>query len=240
VSAHVRLSAPELERLLAGTVFAGCVVVHDTVDSTIDVVRALADAGARTGTLVLAEEQRHGRGQRGNTWFSPRGSALYFSALMRPEILPKDAAILTALAGLAACEGLRDLGVDAVLERPNDLMVVHRGRWAKIGGVLVDAAVQGDALRHAIVSAGVNVDLREEDLPPPLRGLATSIAETGVTVTREQVAGAILLRLAALVGRAQVVGERASIDRRHRALCREALPGAPGAPGGTAAVTESP
>jgi BirA family transcriptional regulator, biotin operon repressor / biotin---[acetyl-CoA-carboxylase] ligase len=54
------------------------------VGSTNTVAREMAEAGAPNGTVITADEQTAGRGRQGRTWTAAPGSALLFSAIVRP------------------------------------------------------------------------------------------------------------------------------------------------------------
>src|ERR1700753_4488776 len=70
--------------------------------STNTVARELAEAGAPHGTIVTADEQTAGRGRQGRTWTAPPGSALLFSAIVRP--LGRRHPLLPLAVPLAVCE----------------------------------------------------------------------------------------------------------------------------------------
>ena len=213
---------------LSGTMFAGRIELYEWLPSTIDACRALADAGAPEGVVVLARAQSAGRGQRGNSWFSPEGGGLYLSALLRPPFGPQDLPILPLVVGVAACEALREeFGLSAWMKHPNDLLVPRDGTWWKIGGLLVDSAVQGDDRRHAIVSLGLNCANPAGGFPPEIADLATSLRELGVSATADDVADAFLARLAAWRRAMDEQPQRwmAHVRARHDALLREVAPG---------------
>ena len=205
------LDARELAGLLDGTRFAEDVRVVEVVDSTVDVCRRSADDGAAEGLVVLADRQRRGRGQRGVSWFSPASGGLYLSTLLRPMLPPHEAQLLTVAAGLAACRAVREhFGVEAWVKLPNDLLVKTAGAvpgWRKLGGVLVDAAVQGTHLRHAVVSLGVNVGGARDDFPAELRAVVTTLAdELPRPPRRIDVAASFLVRLEALLAELEATG----------------------------------
>jgi BirA family biotin operon repressor/biotin-[acetyl-CoA-carboxylase] ligase len=135
--------------------------------STNDEAARLARAGARHGTVVIAERQTSGRGRDGRAWQSPPGG-LYMSAVLRPPIPVADVPPLTLAIGIGLCEAARTTGAPAVLKWPNDLLV--RGR--KLAGVLVEAQSQGNKLEAVIVGIGINI---HGELPEP-------VAETGITL----------------------------------------------------------
>ena len=90
--------------------------------STNDDARELAVAGAPEGTVVLAREQRSGRGRLGRAWSSPPGG-VYASIVLRPEVETPDAIVLPLVVGLGVACGLDTLGVQSSLKWPNDVLV---------------------------------------------------------------------------------------------------------------------
>ncbi|MEM1691470.1 MAG: biotin--[acetyl-CoA-carboxylase] ligase [Thermofilaceae archaeon] len=141
----------------------------ESCSSTQEVAAALAEAGAGEGTVVVAEEQTAGRGRLGRSWVSPRGG-LWFTVLLRPESL-RLSHLLSLTAGVAVARSLRELfGVDAGLKWPNDVLVEGR----KVAGILVEGSVEADRIRYALLGVGINVN---NDLPPELRGSASSLKE---------------------------------------------------------------
>src|SRR5687767_8484665 len=71
------------------------------VDSTMTEAARLAEHGAPSGTLVMAEEQTSGRGRLGRQWISERGAGLYFTLILRPPLRPAAAPMLTLMAGVS-------------------------------------------------------------------------------------------------------------------------------------------
>ena len=126
--------------------------------STQDAARALAEAGAAEGSLVVAERQSDGRGRRGRGWLSPAGG-LYFSLVLRPELPLAALPLVSLAAGVALAEAA---GVGG-LKWPNDLLAPD-GR--KLAGVLVEADLRGEEVRYLVLGVGVNFD------PPGLEGAA--------------------------------------------------------------------
>lgn len=141
-----------------------------TCASTNDVAKQLAANGAEDGTVVVAAEQTGGRGTKGRSWHSPRGMGLYASVILRPR--RSDIALIPALASVAAADAVRSAaGLRPRLKWPND--IVWRGR--KLGGILSEAAFQGDKVSQVIVGIGLNVKHRAADFPADLRPAATSL-----------------------------------------------------------------
>ena len=122
------------------------------IASTNTAAVARADAGAEEGMVVAAEMQREGRGRLGRTWYSPPGSGLYFSIVLRPDDV--SARLLTVAAGVGVAEGIeRATGLALDLKWPNDLYADGR----KAGGILTEGGVSRDGRAFAVVGVGVNV-----------------------------------------------------------------------------------
>ena len=147
--------------------------------STNDEAARLARAGARHGTIVLAESQRAGRGRDGRPWASPPGLGLSLSAIVRPPLPLALVPPMTLAIGVALCDAIRTTGADAELKWPNDILV----RGKKLAGVLVEAQSQGTRLEAVIVGIGVNLG---GALPDSVATTAITLAEAaGVTTNRE-------------------------------------------------------
>jgi len=121
--------------------------------STNDEAGRLARAGARHGTIVIAESQRAGRGRDGRPWESPRGKGLYMSAVLRPPLPLIDVPPMTLAIGIGICDAVRATGAHATLKWPNDLLVDGK----KLAGVLVEAQSQGPKLEAVVIGIGINI-----------------------------------------------------------------------------------
>jgi BirA family biotin operon repressor/biotin-[acetyl-CoA-carboxylase] ligase len=153
------------------------------VGSTSDRARELASGGAPHGTLVTTDHQVAGRGRQGRTWTTPPRRALTMSLVLRD--VP---GLLTLAAGLAVAEAA---GPAARIKWPNDVLLGGR----KVAGILAEGRPQEG---WAILGIGINVALREDDLPPELRGRAGTLGrpEEDVEVVLRDVLGALEARLA--------------------------------------------
>lgn len=186
-AAALRRALPRWRRVLA---------VETTGSTNIDVTRMASD-GAPDRVAVVASEQTAGRGRLSRSWTAPAGASIAVSALFRPKGVPAgDLGLLPLVAGLAVVdmirgaadvpglregdEGERELG----LKWPNDVLLDGR----KVCGILVEAvSVEPAAL---VVGIGVNVDLRDDELPVPH---ATSLALAGARMLDRTTLSAALL-----------------------------------------------
>ena len=142
--------------------------------STNDAARQLAEQEAPEGTLVLAEKQTHGRGRLGRSWLSEPGAGVYASVLLRPLLKPRDAAVLTLVAAVAASEAIElACGLNADIKWPNDLLLSGR----KCCGILSEMQAERDDIRYVIVGIGINVN--HSVFPEELVHRATSLRIEG-------------------------------------------------------------
>ena len=83
------------------------VVYYDETDSTNNEAKRAAERdNAADGTLYITESQTGGRGRRGRNWVSPAGSGIWMSLLLRPDIAPVNASMLTIVAAMAVQEAI--------------------------------------------------------------------------------------------------------------------------------------
>lgn len=174
------ISAQEIQSLLESRWMGRNVIFLDEVDSTNNYLRRAAEEGAPHGTLAVAETQTMGKGRRGRMWTSPKGSGIWMSFLLRPEIEPVKASMLTLVAGLSVSRTVSaHTGREAQIKWPND--VVMNGR--KICGILTEMSAEPDLINYVVVGIGINVNM--ENFPQELSQRATSLRmETGSTWKR--------------------------------------------------------
>ena len=146
---------------------------YPETSSTNITARALAEAGASDGTLVVAETQTSGRGRRGRAWSSPRGG-IWLTIILRPSLTPNLAPILTLLTGVAvACTVQAVTGLEAKLKWPNDIRINGK----KACGILTELSAEQDAVNYVLVGVGINANFTLNELPGELRAQATSLQE---------------------------------------------------------------
>jgi BirA family biotin operon repressor/biotin-[acetyl-CoA-carboxylase] ligase len=177
-----------LEAGLEGTLFSDKVVYRYSVDSTNRVAKDFALRRAPEGTVVLAEEQREGRGRMGRVWLSSAGSNLTFSMLLRPGFQPDRVFTLTMCLALAAARAAEQTaGVSPGLKWPNDLYLSGK----KLGGILTEFSVREGRVTYAVLGLGLNVNSHPTD--PALGREATSIREqAGGKVDRTRLLACLL------------------------------------------------
>lgn len=129
-------------------------------------------ASAPEGTVVLAETQTAGRGRLGRSWFSPPGTGIWMSIILRPPFSPVELPKLNLLAVVALSRAvMATLDLRPLVKWPNDLYYQDR----KLSGILTDVGGELGRLEHVILGVGINVNQRMNDFPPELRTKAGSL-----------------------------------------------------------------
>ena len=111
------------------------IAFFEEIDSTNIMAGVLAEQGAPEGTLVLADHQTGGKGRRGRQWFSPAGTGIWMTLLLRPELSPERISAITLVAALSVEKAIHQVtGLDTGIKWPNDLVVDGK----KVCGILTE------------------------------------------------------------------------------------------------------
>lgn len=164
------MNEPEIKSILK-TKWAGQEVLYfDTIDSTNTKAQELAEKGYPSGTLVVADQQVSGKGRRGRGWVSPSGTGIFMTLMIKPDIKPNNASMLTLVAALAVAKALKDVtGEDAKIKWPNDIVINGK----KICGILTEMSAQFDYINHIVIGIGINV--HNESFPEEIGSMASSL-----------------------------------------------------------------
>ncbi|MGE0871851.1 MAG: biotin--[acetyl-CoA-carboxylase] ligase [Kofleriaceae bacterium] len=184
-------------------------------ESTNDEAARLARAGARHGTVVIADRQRSGRGRNGRTWDSPSSLGLYLSAVIRPPLPLVDVPPMTLAIGIGVCDAVRAAGAPGMLKWPNDVLVAGK----KISGVLVEAQSQGSRVEAVIVGIGVNVAGSSADLSPDLAHRAITLEQAAeAPIDREAFIATLLASVERWIDRYVAMGIETIIPAWHERM----------------------
>lgn len=184
------LSPASIERHLpAGHPFR--ISVRKSLDSTNAEARRRALEGATEGTVIIAEEQTAGRGRRGKTFFSPAGSGIYLSIVLRPELAADRAQYLTCAAAVACARAIEQIcNKKALIKWVNDIYCDGR----KVAGILTEGSVdmEGGGLEYAVLGIGINVREPADGFPDELAERAGSVCGTEPGAVRSALAAEVL------------------------------------------------
>lgn len=171
------------------------VFVFDTVDSTNTYAKDFANAGGGEA-IFIARSQSAGRGRMGRSFHSEDGKGLFLSLLTRKGLCGIDATRVTTLSAVAVARAIEALcPIDARIKWVNDIYVGLR----KLCGILVEGKMTSDGrLDYTVIGIGVN--LRSQEYPDEISGIATSIEECcGVRIEPLDLAVGIVREIYALV-----------------------------------------
>lgn len=176
---------------------------YPSVDSTNRVAKALAYHSAADGTIVVAEEQTDGKGRLERQFFSPRGKGIWFSVILRPKILPKDASKCTLMAAVAVAEAMTRFNLKPEIKWPNDILFDGR----KAVGILTEMTGEIAKINYIVIGVGINVNISRDEFPEELRNVAASLSEmTGTNLSRVKIFRAVLEEFDKLYGEITVRG----------------------------------
>lgn len=167
------------------------IIKIEQTGSTNEDLSRMASEGCETGTVLVADMQTQGKGRRGRTWYSPKGTSLSFSLLLRPEMNPEKASMITLLMAMAVYDALQPILPEVKIKWPNDIVVSGK----KVCGILTQMRMQSCmpnadvkagayGIKDVIVGCGINVN--QDFIPEELKELATSLyLETGCEQNRD-------------------------------------------------------
>ncbi len=164
------------------------VVGLSEIGSTNDeAARRVREENAPAGLLVFAEYQTAGKGRKGRSWTSPRGSGLCFSLVVHPVSPQQFWPLISLLTSVAVARSIDDLARSGTVRRslrvdlkwPNDVLLSGK----KVAGILIETAGSPRGPGAVVVGVGVNVGI--ESVPAGLESSATSLSrEAGAGVPR--------------------------------------------------------
>lgn len=164
--------------------------VHDCLDSTNRVARELDSADlADAPSLIIANEQTHGRGRLGRSFYSPPGTGLYMTLAFRPDFGLNKAMLVTTIAAVAVCRAIDDVtGLRAKIKWVNDIYLGDK----KICGIMTEAQSNFETGNIDKIILGIGVNCFECAFPEDLQEIAGHIEAPKKEFTRAQLAAAIV------------------------------------------------
>lgn len=188
-SGYVVTDAPEFGGLALeyGLESPFSIEYHESIGSTNDRARELAEAGHRE-VVVIAEVQTRGRGRLDREWTSPPGG-IWMSVVLSPDLPAGQTPVLTLAAAVAVARAVADTGAAAGLKWPNDVLI--KDTEAKLAGILTEAAGDGG---WVVLGVGVNANIDGDALPSG----ATSLREEVGDVNRRRLIHRFLRELTEL------------------------------------------
>lgn len=133
----------------------------ESVDSTNNYIANLLKEGIlEDGTVILADEQYAGRGQRNAEWSTMPGENLTFSFYLGSVNLSvQNQFYLTCIVSISLVQLLDKFGLNAKIKWPNDIYIDQK----KIAGVLIENQLSSISIKSSIIGIGLNINQTEFD-----------------------------------------------------------------------------
>lgn len=143
---------------------------YEEISSTNDIAWEMAIKGEPEGSIIFAESQRHGRGRLKREWYSPKRKGLWFSVILRPQLTPNYAPIVTAFSAVSVAKAIiKYTGLTIWIKWPNDIYLNNK----KTGGILTELNTELDVIKFVILGVGINTNI--ENWPSGLKDTAASL-----------------------------------------------------------------
>ena len=153
------------------------IITYEEVESTNNTA---SGKSFPPNTVVVADQQKHGKGRCGRKWFSPPDGNLYFSIILDHEKY-NNLLEINYITCFALCESL-NLFLNCKIKWPNDILANYK----KIAGILIDTKFSGSKIDKIIIGVGINIG--SKGFPPEISSHATSIyLETGQIIEKEDI-----------------------------------------------------
>ena len=148
--------------------------VVEVTGSTNEDMKKRAREGEEAISLLVAQSQTAGKGSKGRSFFSPDGTGVYMSLLVRPDCSAEESTLLTPMAAVATAEAIEKVtGTEAKIKWVNDIFVGGR----KASGILTEGAAEksGHRLEWAVVGIGINIKVPEGGFPAEIENVAGAV-----------------------------------------------------------------
>ncbi len=186
------LSKIKIEEYLGGN----CgfeIIIKDETDSTNNDLKELAKRGADSGCTVVADFQRQGRGRVGRKFYSPKGSGIYMSLLLKPNLDEGDIVLVTTAASVAVARGIeKATGKSPQIKWVNDLYLDNK----KICGILAETVRDYRDNKIIAVVIGVGINCVDCGFPEEIKEIAGAIADDSESISRNKIVAEVLKELA--------------------------------------------
>jgi len=150
------------------------VQIYKILDSTNTYAKKIIIDGAKHGTIIIANEQKAGRGRFGRTFFSPADTGIYLSIILKPQKKISDTSLITIAAAVAVCDTIKKTTCsEPKIKWVNDIFLNGK----KICGILTEAVsdFESGIVESAVTGIGINIKTAEERFPEDLKRTASSL-----------------------------------------------------------------
>ncbi|MFZ7943058.1 MULTISPECIES: biotin--[acetyl-CoA-carboxylase] ligase [Bacillaceae] len=177
-----RITADEIRLGLTTDFIGRNIHYEESVETTQKIAHQFANDDAPEGTVIIAEEQRSGKGRMNREWHSPKYTGIWMSLILRPNIPLIKTPQLTLLTAVAIVQAMEEeTGLQPEIKWPNDILLSGK----KVTGILTELQAEADRIHSIIIGIGINVNQAKEDFPSELQEKASSLSiEKGELISR--------------------------------------------------------
>ena len=213
------LSVAEIEHYRRPGAIGTPIELHSQINSTNIRAKELAAQGAPHGTVVIAGQQTMGRGRFGRAFYSPEGSGVYISFILRPQLPADRAVMLTSMSAVAVARAMEKVAdVQASIKWVNDVYLGPK----KACGILCEAGMDFENGQMQYVISGIGVNVGFMDFPEELADKATSISNVcGKRISRSRFAAELINEMNALYPQLETGAFMEESRRRSNVIGRE-------------------
>ena len=152
---HYKFTKNEIQQVLANEAIGHTIYFYDTIGSTNDKAKSLANKGAPEGTIVIANQQTAGRGRYTRKWYTTKNNNLAVSFILRPKIFANKPWLHTIMAGVATALAIeKSCKITTQIKWPNDIWINQK----KVAGILVESTFQSLNPQWIVIGIGININ----------------------------------------------------------------------------------
>lgn len=187
------LSKEIIKKNTAAKVFGKEIEILKTVDSTNNYLKLRAQDKADEGLVAIAEQQTEGKGRKGKSFFSPTGSSIYMSVLLKPKIKISNINLITIIAAISVVEAIYNTSeIQTSIKWVNDVMYNNK----KLCGILTEASIEGESGDINYIVLGIGINVKKINFPDDIKNVATSLGNiTSIDYNRNELIGQLLNQL---------------------------------------------
>lgn len=211
LSAPDVITVEEITSQIKTDYLARRVLYFPVTDSTNLRAKQYAEEEESNGLLIIADEQTKGRGRKGKNWNSPSGENIFMSLLLKPEIAPKSASMLTIVAALGVMAAIEQMtGLTVKIKWPNDIVINRK----KVCGILTEMNSEMDYIHYVIIGIGINVNI--DNFPEEIKEMASSLyLALGKKVNRSQLICAVMEQIERYYNKFLKSGDLSSMQKEY-------------------------
>lgn len=189
------------------------------IDSTNIQLKKLAQNGAEHACVLIAAEQSAGKGRLGKSFYSPKGTGIYVSVIIRKNIPPENALFITTAAGVAVCRAIEQVSggkAEPKIKWVNDVYCGDK----KVCGILTEASIscESNTLEYAVLGIGINLLAPDAGFPQDIENIAGSVFNSNEGNLRNRMSACLLDNLVPILNDPVAAGKEYMQEYKERSM----------------------